>query len=67
MVTIVNRNDQMDVRELQIFLSVAKHLNYTRAGEEVNLSQPERLCADEAIGARHGAQSSSNNWERRLL
>jgi DNA-binding transcriptional LysR family regulator len=30
----------MDVRDLQIFLSVAKHLNYTRAAEEVNLSQP---------------------------
>src|SRR6266550_9602751 len=40
MVTIVNRNDQMDVRDLQVFLSVAKHLNYTRAAEEVNLSQP---------------------------
>ena len=40
MVTIANRNDQMDVRDLQIFLSVAKHLNYTRAAEEVNLSQP---------------------------
>lgn len=30
----------MDVRGLEVFLSVAKHLNYTRAGEEVNLSQP---------------------------
>jgi DNA-binding transcriptional LysR family regulator len=40
MVTIANRNGQMDVRDLQIFLSVAKHLNYTRAAEEVNLSQP---------------------------
>lgn len=30
----------MDVRDLQVFLSVAKHLNFTRAGEEVNLSQP---------------------------
>src|SRR6267154_59378 len=40
MVTIVNRNDPMDVRDLQVFLSVAKYLNYTRAGEEVNLSQP---------------------------
>src|SRR5712692_9507979 len=30
----------MDVRDLQVFLSVAKHLNYTRAGEEVSLSQP---------------------------
>jgi DNA-binding transcriptional LysR family regulator len=30
----------MDVRDLQIFLSVAKNLNYTRAAEEVNLSQP---------------------------
>jgi LysR family transcriptional regulator, transcriptional activator of the cysJI operon len=30
----------MDVRDLQIFLSVSKHLNYTRAGEEINLSQP---------------------------
>jgi LysR family transcriptional regulator, transcriptional activator of the cysJI operon len=33
------RND-MDVRDLQVFLSVSKHLNYTRAGEEINLSQP---------------------------
>src|SRR6185436_1733015 len=30
----------MDIRDLQVFLGVAKHLNYTRAGEEVNLSQP---------------------------
>lgn len=30
----------MEVRDLQIFISVAKHLNYTRAGEEVHLSQP---------------------------
>lgn len=30
----------MDVSDLQIFLSVANHLNFTRASEEVNLSQP---------------------------
>lgn len=30
----------MDVRGLEVFLSVATHLNYTRAGEDVNLSQP---------------------------
>jgi len=30
----------MDIRGLEVFLSVAKHLNYTRAGEELNLSQP---------------------------
>jgi DNA-binding transcriptional LysR family regulator len=30
----------MDVRDLQVFLSVAKHLNFTRAGEEIHLSQP---------------------------
>jgi DNA-binding transcriptional LysR family regulator len=30
----------MDVRNLEVFLSVAKHLNFTRAGEEVNLTQP---------------------------
>jgi len=30
----------MDCRDLQVFLSVSKHLNYTRAGEELNLSQP---------------------------
>jgi DNA-binding transcriptional LysR family regulator len=30
----------VDIRGLQVFLSVAKHLNYTRAGEELNLSQP---------------------------
>lgn len=40
MVTIVNQHDFMDVRDLQVFLSVARHLNFTRAGEEVNLSQP---------------------------
>ena len=40
MITIVNHNGLMDVRDLQVFLSVAKHLNYTRAAEEVNLSQP---------------------------
>jgi DNA-binding transcriptional LysR family regulator len=40
MITIVFSYDFMDVRDLQIFLSVAKHLNYTRAAEEVHLSQP---------------------------
>src|SRR5688572_8107489 len=41
MVTIVDYNPRiMDVRGLEVFLCVAKHLNYTRAGEEVNLSQP---------------------------
>jgi len=30
----------MECRDLQVFLSVASHLNYTRAGEELNLSQP---------------------------
>src|SRR6185295_14702821 len=40
MITIVNYNGCMDVRDLQIFLSVANHLNYTRAAREVNLSQP---------------------------
>ena len=40
MITIVNHNGLMDVRDLQVFLSVARHLNYTRAAEEVNLSQP---------------------------
>jgi len=30
----------VDVRDLEVFLSVAKHLNFTRAGEEVHLSQP---------------------------
>src|SRR5687768_16849130 len=30
----------MDARDLEVFLSVASHLNFTRAGEEVHLSQP---------------------------
>ena len=30
----------MDCRDLQVFLSVSRHLNYTRAGEELHLSQP---------------------------
>jgi len=32
--------DAMDARDLEVFLSVAKHLNFTRAGQEVHLSQP---------------------------
>jgi LysR family transcriptional regulator, transcriptional activator of the cysJI operon len=40
-ITIVNYNDyRMEIRDLEVFLTVAKHLNYTRAGEDVNLSQP---------------------------
>lgn len=30
----------MDVRDLQVFLAVASRLNFTRAGEDVHLSQP---------------------------
>ena len=30
----------MEVRDLEIFLAVAKRLNFTRAGEDVHLSQP---------------------------
>lgn len=40
MITIVNQHDPMDVRDLEVFLSVSRYLNFTRAGEEVNLSQP---------------------------
>ena len=31
---------EMDARDMEVFLSVAKHLNFTRAGKEVHLSQP---------------------------
>ena len=30
----------MEIRDLQVFLSVSRHLNFTRAGEELHLSQP---------------------------
>jgi DNA-binding transcriptional LysR family regulator len=30
----------MDVRDLEVFLAVTKHLNFTRAGEDIHLSQP---------------------------
>lgn len=30
----------MDIRDLEVFLAVAKYLNFTRAGEEIHLSQP---------------------------
>ncbi len=33
----------MDVRSLEVFLSVAKHLNFTRAGEEVNHLRVTRI------------------------
>lgn len=40
----------MDVRDLRIFVSVAKHLNFTRAGQEANLSQPS-ISARMSTGA----------------
>jgi DNA-binding transcriptional LysR family regulator len=30
----------VDIRDLEVFLAVVKYLNFTRAGEEVHLSQP---------------------------
>jgi len=30
----------MDIRDLQVFLAVSRQLNFTRAGEDVHLSQP---------------------------
>jgi hypothetical protein len=30
----------MDIRDFQVFLAVTKRLNFTRAGEDVHLSQP---------------------------
>ena len=39
MITIVILNC-MDVKDLKVFLAVANHLNFTRAGGEVHLSQP---------------------------
>src|SRR6266545_1855358 len=32
--------DCMDIRDLQVFLAVTTRLNFTRAGEDVHLSQP---------------------------
>jgi DNA-binding transcriptional LysR family regulator len=42
----------MDCRDLEVFLAVARHLSFTRAGEDVHLSQPSvsvriRLLQDE--------------------
>jgi len=37
---VIYNASTVDIRGLEVFLSVAKHLNYTRAGEELNLSQP---------------------------
>jgi DNA-binding transcriptional LysR family regulator len=37
---VIYNDGTMDVRDLEIFLSVAKHLHFTRAGDEVHLSQP---------------------------
>ncbi len=30
----------MDVRDLEVFLALVEHLNFTRAGQEIHLSQP---------------------------
>src|SRR5918911_5762955 len=37
---VIYNSRAMDVRDLEVFLSVAKNLNFTRAGDEVHLSQP---------------------------
>ena len=30
----------MDIRDLEVFLAMVRHLNFSHAGEEVHLSQP---------------------------
>ena len=30
----------MDIRDLEVFLAMVKHLNFSHAGEEIHLSQP---------------------------
>src|ERR1044072_4226157 len=46
----------MEVRDLQVFLSVARHLNYTRAGEEVHLSQPSVSVRIKQLEAQLGVK-----------
>lgn len=60
MITIVKQHGVMDVRDLQVFLSVATHLNYTRAGEEVNLSQPSVSVRMRPLERELGPTCSTN-------
>jgi DNA-binding transcriptional LysR family regulator len=46
----------MEVRDLQVFLSVAKYLNYTRAGAEVHLSQPSVSVRIKQLQAELGVE-----------
>ncbi len=53
----------MDVRDLQVFLSVSKHLNYTRAGEEINLSQPSVSVRVRQLESRAWREAFRAAWE----
>ena len=37
---VASKTMHITIRQLQVFESVAKHLSYTRAAEELNLTQP---------------------------
>lgn len=55
MIVVYNDYD-MDIRGLEVFLSVATHLNYTRAGEQVNLSQPSVSVRIKQLDAELGVR-----------
>ncbi|MFN2578119.1 MAG: selenium metabolism-associated LysR family transcriptional regulator [Pyrinomonadaceae bacterium] len=46
----------MDIRDLEVFLSVARHLNFTRAGEQIHLSQPSVSVRMRALERDLGAK-----------
>src|SRR5688572_22835041 len=54
----------MEIRSLEVFLSVAKHLNFTRAGEEVNLSQPSVSVRIRQLEAELGVKLFEQLGER---
>ena len=57
----------MEIRDLEIFLAVAKRLNFTRAGEDVHLSQPSVSVRIHQLEERLGVKLFEQLGKRIML
>jgi LysR family transcriptional regulator, low CO2-responsive transcriptional regulator len=57
----------MEIRDLQVFLTVSRHLNFTRAGEELHLSQPSVSVRISSLQRELGAKLFEQIGKRIVL
>jgi DNA-binding transcriptional LysR family regulator len=57
----------MEIRDLRVFLTVSRHLNFTRAGEELHLSQPSVSARMSALQRELGAKLFEQIGKRTVL